>query len=168
LAARMHAAGFEYTRRGRSSSCGGGAAGIQTRGDASHDRGPKRHRPAAQFNERPIAPGNGWCPLPPWDPAFPGAFFLRCQTLCCLNLPLGFQRHFSSPDPWRSFLVVGSRQRRTKGGRKTVSRRETAPIGLKNAAVCPLTPNPSPTRGEGNTSPGPENSRSAGPRGGYS
>jgi hypothetical protein len=26
---------------------------------------------------RPIAPGKEWCPLPPWDPAFPGAFFMR-------------------------------------------------------------------------------------------
>src|SRR5215475_12706510 len=24
--------------------------------------------------DNPIAPGNGWSPLPPWDPAFPGAF----------------------------------------------------------------------------------------------
>ena len=27
--------------------------------------------------ERPIAPGNLSCPLPPWDTTFPGAFFLR-------------------------------------------------------------------------------------------
>jgi hypothetical protein len=27
--------------------------------------------------ERPIAPGNDACPPPPWDTAFPGAFFMR-------------------------------------------------------------------------------------------
>lgn len=29
----------------------------------------------------PIAPGKVWCPLPPWDPAFPGAFFVRRSDL---------------------------------------------------------------------------------------
>lgn len=29
---------------------------------------------------RPIAPGKVWSPLPPWDPAFLGAFFMRLTT----------------------------------------------------------------------------------------
>lgn len=39
-------------------------------------RGPKslQLRVINNLPYRPIAPGNGWSPLPPWDPAFPGAF----------------------------------------------------------------------------------------------
>jgi hypothetical protein len=40
------------------------------------------HARAARVAERPIAPGNGSCPLPPWDTAFPGAFFLRSRVHC--------------------------------------------------------------------------------------
>jgi hypothetical protein len=43
---------------------------------------------AAPFEERPVAPGKVSCPKPPWDTAFPGAFFCahpkphrRSQTL---------------------------------------------------------------------------------------
>jgi hypothetical protein len=32
---------------------------------------------AARVAERPIAPGKVQCPKPPWDTAFPGAFFTR-------------------------------------------------------------------------------------------
>lgn len=32
---------------------------------------------AASGGKRPIAPGNDSCPAPPWDTAFPGAFFFN-------------------------------------------------------------------------------------------
>ena len=38
-----------------------------------------RERTAAR-EKPPIAPGEARCPLPPWDPIFPGAFFLRAGT----------------------------------------------------------------------------------------
>lgn len=65
-------------RRGQSRSCRRNSTRHRhsKRGETLRQRSwPKENAAAAQFNERPIAPGNGWCPLPPWDPAFPGAFF---------------------------------------------------------------------------------------------
>ena len=35
----------------------------------------------------PIAPGKVWCPPPPWDPPFSGAFFLRTVTKTKLGRP---------------------------------------------------------------------------------
>ena len=36
---------------------------------------------AAKVAERPIAPGKVPCPKPPWDTAFPGAFFVPVRAL---------------------------------------------------------------------------------------
>jgi hypothetical protein len=44
-------------------------------GESADGRRAKLHGPVEITRERPIAPGKGWCPLPPWDPTFPGAFF---------------------------------------------------------------------------------------------
>ena len=48
---------------------------------------------------RPIAPGNVWCPLPPWDAAFPGAFFRASR-----RVPVAF---FSGPTPRRRGPALG-------------------------------------------------------------
>ena len=72
---RIHAAGGVRVP-GRNSSRQ--RAAFKPGGASPANRGPKFYRVRAHNSiERPIAPGNGWCPLPPWDPAFPGAFFSR-------------------------------------------------------------------------------------------
>jgi len=61
-----------------------GATNFAWRANSSHRAG-KRSPSSAQREQslpkRPIAPGNGWSPLPPWDPAFPGAFFFAALKL---------------------------------------------------------------------------------------
>ena len=48
-----------------------------------HLERPRGWLPASrQGAERPIAPGNDACPPPPWDTAFPGAFFVRSASSC--------------------------------------------------------------------------------------
>ena len=74
---------------------------------------PTYGRKAVAIAERPIAPGKVSCPKPPWDTAFPGAFFAR--------LPFfpGNQRKSERfrPD------VIGTQPKKTRcGGRNHTAR----------------------------------------------
>jgi hypothetical protein len=79
-AARMQAARFDY-KEARGAHFRRIVPAPAPASAARHSRrrigwqGPHDRRPDAFTRERPIAPGKGWCPLPPWDPTFPGAFF---------------------------------------------------------------------------------------------
>lgn len=61
-----------------------GQAGLITLGEATERIGSFRQDVDSQ--NRPIAPGEERNPLPPWDPSFPGAFFISNQTNSIVGL----------------------------------------------------------------------------------